>query len=457
MKENKSLDEMIDELLNQDYHSVDYFDDGDEFITSKEIVKNKEFISDHPELDIKTPNGPEEIEEDVHFKRYSKKRVHKYTETEMNKIRKECESVIVHDYSERDEYHLSDEERAELDALAEIRMKLGTLKCTYRKIDQYINAMRIVIEAWEMVEEKENFLHSKEEFFNMVHDGRIVHSGIVMPKMKGLDKYNMDLIIKYIANSELDPTDLAPIKQQAYDSFYDEEWNEESEEEEMERLLDPEEVQFIIDADKDNMPEIELHEIKPSLLKGIDARNMLFSRGRKKKKGKKDKYYKDNLHDLLRKIQNNPALRTDNYFTASYMITQSMFAPEKEEKSFWDDLYYDGSWTDKDELFLYDLAIKEELASQKCPGDRFVNYGERDLQKFFRAMEENGMNVIELRRRMSMSEDNLERERNSHRRKENKKIEQALLQRVIKLNKSDKFRKLIVKAEKAINEEIKNY
>jgi hypothetical protein len=134
-----------------------------------------------------------------------------------------------------------------------------------------------------------------------------------------------------------------------------------------------------------------------------------------------------------------------------------MFVQEKEEKSFWDKLYYDGSWTNKDELFLYDMAINEELANQKCPGDRFINYGERDLNNFFRVLEDNGMNVIELRRRMSMSEDSQIKEFNKRTRRQNKKVEQALLQRVVKLNQSDKFKKLIVKAEKAINEEINNY
>ena len=454
---DKTLDEMFDQLLKYEGKPVDAYsdDEDDDFITSKEIVKDKALVQEHPEL--VGASGPIEIDEDVHFKRYNKKYVHRYTETEMAKIKSECETVIVHDYSENDEYHLSDEERARIDALAEIRAKLGTIKRTYRNISQYITAMRIVVEAWEMIEEKENYLHSREEFFEMVRDGRIYHSGIVMPKMKGIDNYNMDLVIKYISNPDLDPADLAPIKQDPYDSWYDDEWNDETEEEEMHRLLDPDEVEFIINTDESNMPEIEVEDIKRSMLKGYDTRNILFSKTKKKKIGKKKKYYRDNLQDILKKIQNNPALRSDGYFGSSYMLTQSMFVQEKEEKSFWDKLYYDGSWTNKDELFLYDMAINEELANQKCPGDRFINYGERDLNNFFRVLEDNGMNVIELRRRMSMSEESQVKEFNKRTRRQNKKVEQALLQRVVKLNQSDKFKKLIVKAEKAINEEINNY
>jgi len=41
--------------------------------------------------------------------------------------------------------------------------------------------------------------------------------------------------------------------------------------------------------------------------------------------------------------------------------------------------------------------------------------------------------------------------------KQNKKTEAALLQRITKLNNNPKFKKLVTKAEKAINEQISQY
>ena len=432
-------------------------DDSEDFLTSKEIVKMHQEgkINDEEMSDI--VKGPIEIEEDVHFKRYSKRHEHKYTQKEMDAIIDGCKRTLVHDYSEFDRYHISDEERAKNDSLAELSAKLGGLKRLYRKVDQYIYAMRIVVEAWELLERKENFIHDSSEFYQMVSDGRIYHSGILMPKLKGMDKYNIDVLIQYISNPEMDPTELLTKEElKKRDPFYDDEWDEddeETEEEEMERLMSPEEIQYILD-NEDNPPMLKVHDIKPKYIKGYDKKGF----GSKKKFKKKDRAYVESLHEILKKIQSNPANRTDSRdYPRTWLVTNSMFEPRKQEKDFWDDLYFDGSWTSEDDLFLYDMAIREETLKQHPVGESYLTYADRELQQFFRTMEENGVNVIELRRRMNMSDEKLKQDESKKSRKENKKIEAALIQRITKLNGDPKFKKLVAKAEKAINNDLENY
>lgn len=459
---SKSIEEMYQNLLEQsalfggiesDSKGSSYSfdeDDDEDFMTSKEIIKRKENLEEKFGISENRGNGDGIIEEDVHFKIYGKRREHKYTEKEMEAIRNSCMCTIVHDYGEHDIYHLTDEERANNDMLAELSMKLGGLKRTYRKVDQYIEAMRVVVQAWALLE-KNNFIHTKEEFYKLVSEGKIVSNRIIMPKLKKMDQYNMDMIIKYISNPDADPTDLLPIKEEIrdpwYDQFYDDD-DDEDEEEEMMRLLSPEEVQYIIDH-ADNPPEIKVHDIKRNLIKGYDQRNFKF--GKKKKVSKKDKYMIENLHDILNKIQSNPANRDASDYTRSYLVTHSMFDVEKEEKSFFDDLYFDGSWTNKEDLFLYDLAVREELLKQHPPKERYLTYGDKELAKFFNILEENGINTIDLRRKMDCTAESLTRNEEKRSKKENRKIESAIVQRITKLNNNPKFKKIVGKAESALN------
>ena len=87
----------------------------------------------------------------------------------------------------------------------------------------------------------------------------------------------------------------------------------------------------------------------------------------------------------------------------------------------------------------------------------YITNADKELQTFFRTMEDNGVNVIELRRRMNMSNDTLNTQESNKTKKENKKIESALIQRITKLNGDPKFKKIVSKAEKSINEDLEKY
>lgn len=467
---SKNILDQYDELISSAVLFDDYYGDnsaysnnhqrtydaGDEedFVTSKDIVKKmQENLDDNTLPNI--PKKPIEIEEELYFKRFNNGKKHKYTQKELDEMRESCKSTIVHDYSEFDIYHISDEERAKNDTLVELGVKLGSLKRIYRKVDQYIEAMRVVVQAWELLEEKENYIHTEDEFYRLVSEGRIYNNRILMPKFKGIEKYNIDTIIKYISNPELDPKDLVPQSQlNSVDDWFMEDEEDESEEDMMHRLLSPEEVQFILD-NADNPPDLEVENVKYKNIKGYE--NNRITKKKNKNKSKKERYYIDNLHDILKVIQKNPNNREDDYGYRSWLITSNMFEQQKEEKDVFDNLYFDGSWANDDDLFLYDLAVNEELALQHAPGDRYITNMDKDLRDFFAIMESNGMNVVELRRKMNMSDDIDKKKETKKEKKNNKKIEAALVQRITKLNDNPKFKKLINKAEKAINEQIENY
>lgn len=417
-------------------------DDCEEFMTSAEIVKNKEARKAVEEkLGIIASPDDGMIEESIHFKRYTKRREHKYTEKEIVEIRNSCHKTIVHDYGEFDIYHISDEQRAKNDQLAEISMKLGRLKRTYRRIDQYIEAMRTVFEAWAILE-RGNYIHTRDEFYRLVAEGKIVSNRIIMPKMKRLDQYNMDVIINYISNPELDPSHLVPKKnEKADDSLFDEDdWNDETEEDEMTRLLSPEEVEIILGAPQ----RMEIGYIKPKYIKGYDRRNSK----KKRKENKHDRYIREGLVEMLNKIQNGAHYKDH---TSSYMVTHSLFEPEKAEKSIFDELYFDGSWANKDDVRLYELVVQEELLKQHPAKDRYKTYADIKLQNFFKVLEDNGVSAIELRRKIDVTGELVNQRKEKAVKKENKKLESALIQRISKLNKTPKFKKIVEKAENALN------
>jgi len=509
-------------------------DEFEDFITSKEL---------DPKLDkrekslglVGTSDGI--IEEDAYFKRYKTNYEHKYTEKELAQMRSSCIGTIVHDYSEKDIYHMSDEYRREHDMLSEISGKLSAVKGTYRKVDAWIEAMRTVVHAWEILEDKGNFVHTQQEFFEMISAGRIVSNRIILPKLKKMNQYDIDVLIKYISNPELDPKELLPIDTAPQDDWYDSQLIEDTEEyqeyyneymasdyidredetykkyykdyiddldkedlvnmdqciaeahsyalsqrydseadryakdrieeDTAMRLLSIEETEHILRC-KESPGEImiEVKDIKPKHIKGYDARTVYGSMKRKKKKKAKTKkdrikqYHIESLHDILNKIQNDPANRGANtgYNTRSYMLTNSMFEPIKPPKSFFDEMRFEGSWADDDAVYLYELALREEALKEHPSRSKYVSFGDQEVQKFFKLLEENGVNTLTLRRKMDMPTDDSVKEAEARAtKKENKKMESAIIQRITKLNADPKFKKLVAKAENALNKQFADY
>lgn len=494
----KLIENAANDLLDDTSSLLGYddYEEADEFITSKEIVKNKEKIKERGKDNSSFVSDDNIDETFVHYKRYSKPREHKYTDKEMEEIRKSCEATYVHDYGKEDIYHLSDEVKKNNDMLAEIRDKLSTVVSSYRNVDRYVKAMRIVVEAWEILS-KYNYIHSDKEFFELVAKGVIVAPGIIMPKLRKMNSYNKEMLIKYISNPELDPADLMPKKiEQQNDPWYDQykTYDDDSEESilyrqfyddyvsehspskdeekdfdfselfekadeyardelsilEMHQILSPQEVEFI-DNNTDNPPKLEVSPIPKKYIKNYDT-NVIG--GKKNKGGKKYRYSRDSLADLLNKIQNNPNLVDSSDYTSSYVLSNSMFDIPKEPKDAWDDLYFNGSWTDDAALELYDINVRERLMQERPIRERYSTFADKDLDKFFKTLEAAGINTIDLRRRMQVSDSATAEAISEKERKQKKKTEEELLKHITELNNSSKFKKIVHKAEKALNDSI---
>lgn len=411
-------------------------DDGEDFITSKDIAKMKKKEEDDGPLEL---SNPMKIEEEIHFRRFTQKRKYKYTETEMAAIKEGCKYTLVHDYGPMDIYHISDEERRKNDQLAEISLKLSRLKRTYRRVDQYIEAMRTVYEAWEILA-KSNYVHTKEEFFRLVSKGKIISNRILMPKLKGINKYNMDMIIAYISNPELDVSKLAPKKE---DDYLFEEEEEETEEEEMCRLLSEDEVRYIL-AEDEEVPSIRIQNLDKKYVKGYD-RNVRFGKKKKEKRGKKFQEIKEDTSDMLKKIQRSVGNR---YSFSSYSLTNNIFKADNKKKSVIDERFYNfGSWRDDANMELYNLSLFNEFLDIKDPSNPYMRNADLLKNHVFDKMDEMGMNTIEVRKRIS--ETNAEKLAEEKRRtaKSNKKREKKLMEKVVALNKNKKFNKLVEKNE----------
>ena len=156
---------------------------------------------------------------------------------------------------------------------------------------------------------------------------------------------------------------------------------------------------------------------------------------------------------MLIKLQNDPANRNIDEYNRSYLITHGMFDTEKKPKDFWDDLVFDGSWADDAAVYMYDLISREELLKMRAPDERYMTYGDIELNSFFQIAERNGINVIELRQKMEISDNTTLRESVELREstKESKKLERDIIQRITKLNNDPKFKKLVDKSERALN------
>ena len=409
------------------------------------------------------PVAPD-VEEELHFKRYNKRRVHKYTEKELEEIRESCKKVLVYDYAEKDTYHLSDEEIYQIDSLREIRVQLSTLHKLYNRVDEWVKAMRIVMKAWKILEEKDNYLYTTEEFYQLIGEDRIYHNAIIMPRLKGMNTYNLAMLIQYISNPEMDPTDLLSEEQKRRQkmyssSFYDDEdeEEEETEEEKMERLLDPEDVELLLKEDvNEGEPPMYLNVASVKDVQGYDQRTLSSKKLKKLPKRKRAKAYaRHNLHVMLNKIQNDPSTRENRFgfgYGYSSLLTKSMFEPQKEE-NVWGDLKMQGSWASDSDTYAYELQMRDALLNQHIPGISYRTYGDDELDRFFNTMEAAGLNVLDLRRRMNMTVEEQNSRFVESTKKQSKKLEAAILQRITKLNGDPKFKKTIERAEKALAED----
>lgn len=362
------------------------------------------------------------VDEVVHYKSYKQPRIHRYSEKEMNQIKLECQNTIVHDYGNNDLYHLSDEEKLKNDQLAEISMKLASVKSIYRRLDQYIEAMRIVYKAWEILSEK-NFIHSKKEFFKLIAKGKIVSNRIIIPQMKNIKKYNLELIIKYISNPELDASIFAP--EDKMEQFYT---SDEDLEEEMDRILTKEDYENIQAYNDNNCGEIKVEELPNKFMK-----NYL-----QPKYDKKKNYHQDVFNQIMN--ENRKVMTLGN----QYIFSSSMF-DQKPKKTAYDKVKFTGSWTNADDVNYYNMMIDEVRLDE--PANKWRTNADEYINNFYSEMDRVG---ITWRQTSTQLTEIQKKENRKASIKENKKIEKDILQRIVNINNNKKFKELSKAAEERL-------
>lgn len=360
---------------------------------------------------------PAPVEETFHFKRYSKKRVHRYSKEELEAIEKSCLNTIVNDYGKNDQYHFSDEERKQNDQLAEISMKLATVKSVYRRLDEYIEAMRIVFKAWEILSKK-NYLHSKEEFFKLVAEGHIVSRRIIIPQLKNFKKYNKDVIIKYISNPHLDTSVFKPVEENPFEEESDID----------EDLIYPNEAE--------NQNLIETEEVSKKIPEKLIKK--YFS----PKKNKKLSLKQENFNKIM---EGTKAM----FNQGNNFITNSYFAHKEKDKDIYDKVKFKGSWKNEIDAWLYDMRLEEAKMDEST--GKYTTRADIFITRFFDELAKNGIDSIEMRKGMKIQHDFHKKEISK---KELKKSEKEILERIIKLNEDKKFIKLSQKAEDRLNQYI---
>lgn len=366
---------------------------------------------------------PVPIDETFHFKSYAPKRTHRYTEKELNEIRNNCQEVIVNDYGLNDIFHVSDEEKLKNDQLAEISMKLMGVKSVYHRVDQYIEAMRIVYRAWEILSQN-NFIRTKKEFFKLIGEGKIVSNRIIIPQLKQAKKYNQKLILEYISNPELDASIFAPTEEDEDKFLTDEEIDDQ-----MERILSTEDL-LAIEEHNNNPKMIQVETVKPKFLKRYLEPN----------KKKKESFNQKVFNSLMNKE------RSTNRNSVNNLFSQSLFDANKKEFDPYDRVHFKGSWRNKNDVKLFDMMVDESRQFDKNGGFSIEN--DKSRNEFFDELAKNGVDSIELRKSFlsNKKETSLKESK-----KEFKKEEKMILSKILELNNNKKFNELCKKAESSLS------
>lgn len=406
---------------------------------------------------------------DGHFRTYTTKRQHKWSEQEKEEIRNSCLATFVNDYGKDDFYHISDEERAELDSLSELRGELSTLRTLYRQVDKYILAMRIVFKALDMIEKKGNFLYSRDEFYEKLASGEIYTTGFMIPKLRARINFQPEVLAVYISNPELDPTDLLTEDEKRKRSVnawdYEDEEDEETEEEKFQRLFSPEDIEIISKwlDNQENPQGVSLDVINSRFVTGYNDKKSYFGDKRKiKYNNKAEKRYAKELKKFLVAIEGSSNFDNDPYNSSrsySNRLIGGAFEDVPEEKNPIDELAYHGSFSSDKQFRGFELLMDDRYMASVVPGTQYRTHQSVVNQKLFNAMEAAGMNVTELRRAMNLSGTDIEdnEENREATRAHNKKVEAKLVARIVALNNNSKFKKLIEKADKQLAEAQSNY
>ena len=138
----------------------------------------------------------------------------------IDELLNEFDCVVVHSFGDwNDDYHLSEEERQKNNSYYSAFNNLRRMKKIYRKIKDYIIAVRETFHVIDIVAET-NGVYDKEEFLKMYYNGDIEIGGVRFPKYKGKDrkKLNWEYLTDFIL-SDQDPSEFITQGMEGLDDF----------------------------------------------------------------------------------------------------------------------------------------------------------------------------------------------------------------------------------------------
>ena len=104
------------------------------------------------------------------------------------KIKAEFDCVVVHEFG--DEYHLSEEERIAKNKFYEAFKVFSKCKHKYRKLDEYVVAMREALKCLDFVAEN-NGVYPPDKFKKLFFRDKIFINGLTFPQFKGRERKNI--------------------------------------------------------------------------------------------------------------------------------------------------------------------------------------------------------------------------------------------------------------------------
>lgn len=137
-------------------------------------------------------------------------------------ILKEYEVVVVNDFN--DEYHMSEEERKTKFRFYEAFAKVRRSKRKFQKLNEFVTAFRHCLECLDVVSEH-NGVYPPDKFKSLVLRGEIEVFGLRFPKYVGKNRkdINWEYISKFILDNSLNPDDLVKTKTTELDNISDDE------------------------------------------------------------------------------------------------------------------------------------------------------------------------------------------------------------------------------------------
>ena len=336
---------------------------------------------------------------------------------------KDYDCVVVNSF-EDDDYHLTDEEKAEKNEFYTEFLKLNKSRNTVRKLPEYVDMMREAMHCLDLVAQKNGF-YDPDEFKRLVLKGKIKIDGWKIPKFKGRDRKHISS--EYISDfimSEKDSDDISFIQKPQYEYKTEEELLEEAEglfaEGELDRILAEPEGDALIDL----QTGFDIEEDNP------DGRNVVIDQEYKATK-KLMREFPDIL--IAAKNARREAAKMDNISSMIYSLAEddikniAMYDKKLKISSDSDVPEFKGNIFNDDDYNKYMLALDEWEDSQiyEEMSGKILNKSQINELELKSALEEAGW---DLRKMYHSKQDKKEaRRRATLLKKQNKKVREKLL------------------------------